>query len=180
MKQGARAVRQHARVRQGLLLPRRLAHEPRQEVRGLVDRGEKRDTGGPSGCTLPFVDIKTKVPYKRLNLNLTSTKCGVQPDGPPCREIKKRSSISDRKAILCTQTGEINPWGGCVLLKDRCELMLPLIFLKIPCWIHATSPWIFPQSAKRKKRPSKSMQQECLREQFYGRGIAGGIIQTRL
>ena len=38
LKQSARAVRQHARVRQGLLLPRRLADEPRQEVRGLVGK----------------------------------------------------------------------------------------------------------------------------------------------
>ena len=53
--------------------------------------------GGPSGCTLPFVEIKTKVPsqyslltpkVQNATLNLMSTKCSVQPqvqpDGPPC------------------------------------------------------------------------------------------------
>ena len=47
LKQSARAVRQHARVRQGLLLPRRLADEPRQEMRGLVEKRAPYQTEKP-------------------------------------------------------------------------------------------------------------------------------------
>ena len=116
LKQSARAVRQHARVRQGLLLPRRLADEPRQEVRGLVEK---------------------RAPFQ-----------------------------TDRKAILCTRGGKINAWGGC----NWYFLQKPFDGLK------QSLLGSFPLRMLNVKRPSKSMQQRCLRDHFYGRGIAGGII----
>ena len=48
--------------------------------------------GAPSGCALPFVDLKTKLlPQYQTNMhlpNLRSTKCSVQPDGPLCIYLK--------------------------------------------------------------------------------------------
>ena len=51
--------------------------------------------GCPSGCTLPFVDIKTKVwsQYKLLIVKCdfqfdVNSKVSVQPDGPPCNCLK--------------------------------------------------------------------------------------------
>ena len=55
--------------------------------------------GRSSGCTLPFVDIKTKVPSKQkfnhTTLNLMSTKPSVQPDTPPC--ISAAAALNRRR-----------------------------------------------------------------------------------
>ena len=56
--------------------------------------------GGLSGCTLPFVDMKTKLPsqftplYINQTLNLMSTKCSVPHNGPPCIARLKLSECS--------------------------------------------------------------------------------------
>ena len=64
------------------------------------------DPSDKSNCTLPFLDIKTKVPsqYSLLilnaTLNLMSTKHSVKPDGPPCRYIEMPKGLSAKKYMF--------------------------------------------------------------------------------
>ena len=61
-------------------------------------------------CTLPFVDIKTKVPSQNSlliqTLNLRKTQHSEQPDGPPYREGKKaiskglENSVNNQTSML--------------------------------------------------------------------------------
>lgn len=57
--------------------------------------------GGLSGCTLQFVDVKTKVrshlsSYQTTIVNLMSTRCFVKPDEPRCTSFFPSSKVTSK------------------------------------------------------------------------------------
>ena len=180
INQGPWAVRQHARVRQGLLLPRRLPDEPRQEVRGLVEGGRKGQEEKrrwihirekSHNCETPSYSVPKGIVHTMGRLQLIfygKSHCGILATPP---------AVSFNPPIFQSSLGMINAYRKIRHIAQYSLLTKSQAKRK---YFLSTKPSAQPVGPPCKAPLEIDATKDASASNFCGRGIAGGIIQTRL